>query len=101
MDVRIFSISFVFISLQFSVSLCGPRGCTADFTATFFGVIDWMVCLERLISDPEQTFFFKEDMGLRDGDVLEDAIKCFNDTYGLDFSNSSPNEQNEYFSGNA
>ena len=48
--------------------------------------------------------FFKDEMGLRDDDiqhVLSDAIKFYNKSYGLDFSGSQPNEQNEYFLENA
>ena len=33
--------------------------------------------------------------------VIESAIKFFNDVYGLDFSLSTPNEQNERFFENA
>ena len=89
--------------LQFSVSLCGFHSCS-DFTATFVGLSDQILDDPNvLINDPEMTFF-KEDMGLRDDDiqhVFEDAIKFYNVTYGLDFSNSPPNEQNEYFFENA
>ena len=102
MDARIFTVIAVFISQQFPVTLCGPDGCT-DFTATFVGLIDQTVDFSGLLSDPEMTFF-KEEMGLRDDDiqhVFDDAIKFYNETYGLDFSNSPPNEQNEYFFGNA
>ena len=102
MDARIFSVIAVFISLQFPVTLCGTQNCP-DFTATFVGMIDQTVDFMILRSDPEMTFF-KEDMGLRDDDiqhVFDDAIKFYNETYGLDFSNSPPNEQNEYFFENA
>ena len=102
MDARIFSVIAVFISLQFPVTLCGPQNCP-DFTASFVGVTDQTVDSKGVVSDPEMTFF-KEDMGLRDDDiqhVFQDAIKFFNETYGLDFSNLSPNEQNEYFLENA
>ena len=39
-------------------------------------------------------------MNFRDSDIqhtIEDAIQFFNNTYGLDFSDSVPNEKNEYF----
>ena len=57
----------------------------------------------RLINDREQTFF-KYDMGLRDDEiehVFEDAIKFYNETYGLDFSDAKPNEQMECLFENA
>ena len=53
--------------------------------------------------DPEFTFF-KGELGFREDDIQharDDAFKFFNDTYGLDFSLSSPNEDNEYFFENA
>ena len=79
-------------TLQFPVSHCGSDGSCPDFSATFVGVIDQRVGPQRLISDPEETFF-RNDMGLRDSDiqhVFQDAVKFFNETYGLDFSNSQP-----------
>ena len=89
--------------LQFSVSICGFKGCS-DFTATFVALSDQILDdPNALMNDPEMTFF-KEDMGLRDDDiqhVFEDVIKFYNETYGLDFSNSPPNEQNEYLFENA
>ena len=102
MDVRIFSVISVFVSLQFPVTLCGLQSCP-DFTATFVGVIDQTIDIDRLPGDPEM-IFFKVDMKLRDNEiqhVFEDAVKFYNETYGLDFSNSPPNEQKEYFFENA
>ena len=102
MDARIFSVIAVFVSLQLPVTLCDPQNCP-DFTATFVGVVDQTINYSGRHSDPEM-IFFKEDMGLRDEDiqhVFEDAIKFYNETYGLDFSNSQPNEQYEYFFENA
>ena len=90
-------------SLQIAVSLCDPCVCP-DLTATFVGVIDQTVEDPLvLIDDPEQVFF-KEILGFRDDEIqhaFDDALKFFNKTYGLDFSNSLPNERNEYFFGNA
>ena len=89
--------------LQFSVSLCDFKGCS-EFTATFVALSDQILDdPNALINDQEMTFL-KEDMGLRDDDIqhiFEDAIEFYNETYGLDFSNSPPNEQNEYFFENA
>ena len=103
MDTRIFSVIAVFVSLQFPVTLCNPGNCP-DFTATFVGMINQTVdIVTSLPNDPEMTFF-KEDMGLRDDDiqnVFEDVIKFFNERYGLDFSNSPPDEHKFYFFENA
>ena len=89
--------------LQFSVSRCSGAGCSA-FTATFVALLDQILDdPNELMNDPEM-IFFKEDMGLRDDDiqhVFDDAVKFYNETYGLDFSNSPPNERNEYFFENA
>ena len=93
----------VIFCLQFSVSRCSFFGCSA-FTATFVALSDQILDHPNaLMNDPEMTFF-KEDMGLRDDDiqhVFDDAVKFYNETYGLDFSNSPPNERNEYFFENA
>ena len=46
----------------------------------------------------------KEVLGFRDDDIqhtIGDAMKFFNESYGLDFSLSPPNDQNEYFYQNA
>ena len=102
MDTRIFSVIAVFVSLQFPVTLCSPGSCP-DFTATFVGMLNQTVDFVEVPSDPEMVFF-KVDMKLRDDDiqhVFEDAIKFYNETYGLDFSNSPPNDQKEYFFENA
>ena len=63
------------------------------FSATFVCVSDQVLHAEILITDPELTFF-KEVIGLRDEDIqhtFENGFKFFNDTYGLDFSLSTPN----------
>ena len=104
MDFKICSLLVAVFSLQFPVSLCCcHHDFCPDFTATFVAVIDQRIGTERLISDPEQTFF-KTDLGFRDADiqhVFDDAVKFYNETYGLDFSESQHNEQNEYFLENA
>ena len=59
--------------------------------------------LDVLINDHEQ-MFFKEVMGFRDVDIQhakDDALKFFNETYGLDFTLATPNEENEYVLENA
>ena len=75
-----------------------------DFTATFVAVIYQRIdTVMTLTNDPEETFF-KNDLGFRDDDIqhaFEDSVKFFNETYGLDFSESQPNEQNEYVLENA
>ena len=98
-----FKICFAVLGLQFAVAVGSPRRCPA-FTATFTGLVEQTVDdLNFLMDDPEQTFF-KEVVGFRDSDirhVKDDVLTFFNDTYGLDFSLSSPNEQGQYFLGNA
>ena len=81
------------------MALCDlNRDFCPDFTATFVAVIDQRIDTARLINDPEKTFL-RNDLGFRDDDIqhdFQDAVKFFNETYGLDFLESQPNEQNEY-----
>ena len=72
------------------------------FTAVFTASID-QDSLEIIKADPELTFF-KTIMQFRDEAIqhtVDDAIQFFNDTFGLDFSTSTPNQQNERFFENA
>ena len=104
MNFRICSLFFLLAAFSFPASLCDPYRFCPDFTATFTAVVDQTVDDPNfLISDPEQTFF-KEIMGFRDNDIqhaFENAVEFFDERYGLDFSLSQPNEQNEYVVGNA
>ena len=106
MMFKICSLLIATISLQFDVSFCDhtSRFCP-NFTVTFTAMTDQIIDdpADVLSDDPEQTFF-KKIMGFRDSEiqhVFSDAIKYFNNTYGLDFSFSQPNEKNEYFFENA
>ena len=74
-----------------------------EYSATFVTAVDQLIDGPLVLPDPEFTFL-KEVMGFREDTIqhtLEDAFKFFNETYGLDFSLSSPNEDNEYFFENA
>ena len=87
--------SIAILSLQFTVTLGSPAHCPTTFTIFIEQSIE---DLNVFANDPEQTFF-KEVMGFRDRDikhVKDDALKFFNETYGLDFSQASPNEQGRY-----
>lgn len=73
--------------------------CPSDhFSAVFTATLDEEV--DRLfifINDPE-LIYFKTIMNFREAEIqhtTDDAIQFFNDTYGLDFSESTPNEQNQ------
>ena len=79
---------------------CPSEPFTAVFTASFDQTMD---SPEILRDDPELTFF-KTYMQFRDAGIqhtVDDAIQFFNDTFGLDFSASTPNQQNERFFENA
>ena len=94
-------ISIAVLSLQFATTL--GQQCPA-FTATFTTLVEQTIDeLNILINDPE-LIFFKEVVGFRDSDIkhaIDDALKFFNETYGLDFSLAPPNEQQERVLGNA
>ena len=75
-----------------------------EYTASFVTVIDQLIDNPFFFAPDPEYIFFKEVMELEEDVIqhtLEDAFKFFNDTYGLDFSPSSPNEDNEYFFENA
>ena len=91
MKIWIHVLIFAVSSLAVCSQTCPSEHFSAVFTATgtFSGPVD----------DPELTFF-KTYLGLRDSDIqhtTDDAIQFFNNTFGLDFSNSPPNEKNERF----
>ena len=102
-NFKICSLFVAVFIMQFAISDCHPHLCP-DFTATFTEVINQTVDdPDFIIGDPEMKFF-KKIMGFRDNDIqhaFDDAIQFFNETYGLDFSLSPPNAQNEYFFENA
>ena len=75
------------------------------FSAIFTGTIDGVVDNPNdvYVDDPELTHF-KDHMKLKDSDIqhtVEDAMKFFNNTFGLDFSDTVPDEKNEYLLPNA
>ena len=80
------------------------QACPSEpFTAVFTSSLDQTLDSPSLKDDPELTFF-KTIMQFRDAAIqhtVDDAIKFFNDTFGLDFSASTPNQQNERFFENA
>ena len=93
------------LSFQVDSINAGFKGFSCpEYSAAFVTVVDQLLDRPSSIApDPEFTFF-KEELGFREDDIqhtLEDTFKFFNDTYGLDFSLSSPNEDNEYFFENA
>ena len=94
MNFKIYS--FVVFTL-FAVVVFDPNGSCPDFSATFVMIVDQTIGGPFFVlDDPEQTFL--KEIGFRDNDIqhaLEDAIKFFNTTYGLDFSLSPPNKKQE------
>ena len=98
---RICCLLIAVFCLQIGVSL---GGCP-DFAATFTGLADQIIDNNNsvLFNDVEHTYF-KDILGFKDDEIqhaFQDALKFFNETYGLDFSHSQLNEKNEYVLGNA
>ena len=87
------------MSFQRAAQTCHP------FSATSVAIMNQNIDGGRGVSvDDPQLTFFRDIMKFRDDAIqhtLEDAIKFFNETYGLDFSLSPPTDQNEYFYQNA
>ena len=76
-----------------------------QFPASFLAIINEKINppFTVIVDDPKLTFF-KEIMNFREDAIqhtINDVMKFYNETYGLDFSLSSPNEKNEYFYQNA
>ena len=99
-----FLIYCLLAGLSLEIARSSPQICE-KFPASFVAVVDETIDAPDafFLEDPDFTYF-KEVMGLRDDAIqhtIEDAIKFFNQTFGLDFSLSSPNENNEYFFENA
>ena len=72
------------------------------FPASFLAVVNQDT--EAVILDDPDLTFLKEIMNFRDDTIqhtIDDVINFFNESYGLDFSLSPPNEKNEYFYQNA
>ena len=73
--------------------------CPSDhFSAVITFSMDQMVDDPFLPMDDPELSYFKTIMKFREATiqhVTDDAINFFNDEYGLDFSNSIPNEQNQ------
>ena len=95
-QLLIFAVS----SLAVVSQTCPSDHFSALITATLDQTFDDPLLL---MFDPE-VMFFKTIMKFREATiqhVTEDAIHFFNNEYGLDFSNSIPNEQNQRFFQNA
>ena len=99
-----FCLFFLVIALSGQTVL--SRTCPSDhFSAVFVATVDTITTGKPSFGpdDPELSFF-KETLGFRDADInhaIEDVIAFFDDTFGLDFSASVPNEKNERFFENA
>ena len=97
-------VAFLGVEVSMSIQRLPPPTC-GQFPASFLAIVDQTIDSPDafIVADPELTFL-KEVVGLRDDAIqhtLEDAMKFFNETYGLDFSLSPPTDQNEYFYQNA
>ena len=102
MAVKIWSCLCVLVSLNYG--LADPVHSCPDVSGMFNGVIDQFIEGPNLLVDDPELTFFKEVLGFRDDDIqhaFDDAVKFFNETYGLDFSLSPPNDLNEVFFENA
>ena len=102
--MKLWVCSLVFVAVACLTVSC--QTCPADyFKASFLATLDMYLeeGVTPYIPDPELKFF-KDVIKFRDSDIQHvtyDAITFFNDSFGLDFSNSIPNDQNEYFIENA
>ena len=89
--------------LTFAVSSSSVLSQACPFSATFIATIEQTTDSPIILDDPE-LIFFRNTMRFKEEEiqhVFNAAINFFNDSYGLDFSASVPNEQNERFFENA
>ena len=97
---------FLFVSLESLASAYIPHEQpTCQFPATFLAYIDQTIDDPNAIVESDTELkFFKEIMKLRDDDIqhtADDAVKFFNEHYGLDFSLSPPSDEFIYVYENA
>lgn len=100
MKIWIRLLSFAILTVTTFSKSCPSEFFSAVFTATIEQTVDDP---NLLLDDPDLNFF-KEYMKFKDGEIeyyVNKAIKFFNDSYGLDFSESVPNEKKERFFDNA
>ena len=99
MKIWIYSIVFAVSSLTVSSQTCPSDQFSAVFVASVDQVLNAPI---GAVPDPELTFF-RDVLKFRDEDIrhaAEDALRFFNETYGLDFSTSlPPSDQHEHFLG--
>ena len=99
MKVCIHILIFVVSSLTVFAQTCPSD----HFSAVFLASIDQTLDSELIPDDPGLNFFkkvmkFDED---EIDDAFEYATHFFNESFGLDFSTSPPNDQNKFFFENA
>ena len=86
-----------------SLAVCSQTCPSEHFPAIFTGTVEGSGPSTGPVEDPELSFF-KTYLKFRDSDIqhtIDDTIRFFNNTFGLDFSDSPPNEKNERFLQNA
>ena len=100
MKVWILIIAVLSLAVLVSSQTCPPK----HFSAVFVASVDQTVDIPSVqVADPELTFF-KEVLKFQEDEMqyaLDNAIKFYNDSFGLDFSVLPPNEQNQRFFENA
>ena len=95
-----YSLILTWLSMNVTPSIQGQT--CQQFPVSFLAVMDQDT--ETVIVDDPNLTFLKEIMNFRDDAIqhtIDDVINFFNESYGLDFSLSLPNERNEYFYQNA
>ena len=91
--IHILVTSYLAVTCQ----MCPSEHFSAVFTISVDQTIDDLASVT--MNDPELAFF-KTYMKFKDSDIqhtTDDTIQFFKNTYGLDFSDSPPNEKNERF----
>ena len=100
--MKVWSCALIFTVTSLAAS---AQTCPSDhFSAVFVATADETIDIPVVVAYDFELSFLKYILKLRDNaiqHVFEDAIIYFNDTFGLDFSPSAPNEKNQVYLDNA
>lgn len=103
MALKVYSLLCAVLCLNIHLTFASPSICPI-LSASFSTLVDQTLDDPNFIVDDPDLTFFTEVLGFKDDTIRHtffEAIKFYNETFGLDFSSSQPNEQHRLFFENA